>query len=134
MSSNDLIETPSPRKLELIRSFLLLTRVQSEIDRGAFLDSFYLNPEWRHGEARLKAQTALMSVYGEYRSVWQDEYENRVHWQFSEKDLAEIVSFLESPVGLKFVPAQWRIHAYVQTNTEDLVTEIIDKANALMRG
>jgi len=131
---------PSPAKLELIRKFLRLSGKQAEIDRGGFLDALgapgsvlsaglaAAKPHILYSEFFSAPVEALRRAYGPHRAVWQAEYEQHVNWEFAEDELCEIVAFLEGAAGQHFLEARWRMDAYVGTNTEDIVEQIVADA------
>jgi hypothetical protein len=53
-----------------------------------------------------------------------------VNWEFTEAELAEIVGFLERPVGKHFLDGRWRMEAYVGTDTEEWEEQIVKEAMA----
>ena len=48
----------------------------------------------------------------------------------TEAELAEIVAFLERPVGKHFLDGRWRMEAYTGTNTEEMEEQIVKEAMA----
>ncbi len=74
-----------------------------------------------------------MAAYDKHRHTWQDEYETHVNWEFEEEELSLIVAFLESAVGQHFLEGRWRMGAYVGSNTEDLVEQVLADAEAVLR-
>lgn len=134
-------EPPNPSKLELIRRFLKATGIQRQIDTGSFLErcAFPGGPLFASAShvdgATLKgavesALATLRNAYGPHRHVWQEEYESHVNWEFTEEELECIVTFLEAPEGQHFLEGRWRMDAYITTNTERLVEEIVSEAEA----
>jgi hypothetical protein len=75
-----------------------------------------------------KRMMALTNAYAKHRAEYQKAYEDHVNWEFTEAELAEIVGFLERPVGKHFLDGRWRMEAYVGTNTEDLEEQIVREA------
>lgn len=140
MSSAMEQESPGPSKLALIRRFLIANGTQAEIDTGSFLQQFALAgsplPMIDTGASRnitfkqsfKLRMKALLAAYDKHRSTWQKEYEAHVNWEFNEQELSLIVSFLESAAGQHFLEGRWRMGAYVGTNTEDLIEQIIADA------
>lgn len=138
-------ELPSPSKLALIRRFLIANGTQNEIDSGSFLQGFALPGSplamvaaGASGEITFRQSfelpmKALMAAYEKHRSTWQEEYERHVNWEFEEEELSLIVSFLESTTGQHFLEGRWRIRAYIGTNTEDLIEQIIADAEVALR-
>jgi hypothetical protein len=136
---------PSPAKLALIRRFLIANGPQAEIDSGNFLQRLALpgSPlskaaaegpgEITFGQAFELPWNALLKAYEKHRGTWQDEYERHVNWEFDEEELSLIVGFLESPAGEHFLEGRWRMGAYVGTNTEELLEQIIAEAEATLR-
>ena len=134
---------PSPTKVRLIRRYLELLGVQHQIETGSFLERYAIlgGPTWQAPtrqiakpetfvgavEARM---TALKKAYVPHRSTYQQAYDNHVNWEFTEEELAEIVSFLERPVGKHFLDGRWRMEAYVGTDTEELEQQIVNAAAA----
>ena len=132
--------SPSAAKAQLIRDFLRLTGIQRKIDDGGFFDKFCipggavfmaLPGDVLYGEAFTVAKAAISAAYEEHRSVWQDEYDSHVNWEFDEGELGEIVAFLSSPAGKHYQEGLWRMGAYIGTNTEHLIDEILQKACAI---
>jgi hypothetical protein len=136
---------PGPTKARLIRRYLELVGIQRQIDTGSFLERYALpgGPMWQvpaTGNTTAKSETimgavearfaALKNAYASQRSAYQQAYESHVNWEFTEGELAEIVSFLERPVGKHFLDGRWRMEAYVGTDTEDLEQQIVAEATA----
>jgi hypothetical protein len=140
MDSPQIDEPPSPAKRELIRRFLRATGIQRQIDSGSFLERHAMpgTPLFaRHGgdgatfgEAAHAALSALRAAYEKHRPVWQEEYERHANWEFTEEELERIVRFLEGQAGQHFLEGRWRMDAYIGTNTEALVEEIVREACA----
>jgi hypothetical protein len=145
VSSAMIEEPPSAAKLELIRRFLIANGTQGEIDTGSFLQQFALpgsplcmaaaagSPAITLREAFVLPMSALLGAYEQHRATWQSEYERHVNWEFGEEELSVIVRFLESPAGEHFLEGRWRMGAYVGTNTEDLLEQIVAEAEAALR-
>ncbi|WP_242137406.1 hypothetical protein [Sphingomonas sp. TREG-RG-20F-R18-01] len=145
MSSAMVEEPPSPAKLALIRRFLIANGTQSDIDTGNFLQRFALPGSPlsmvaadASGDITFRQSwdlplKALMAAYDKHRHTWQDEYETHVNWEFEEEELSLIVAFLESAVGQHFLEGRWRMGAYVGSNTEDLVEQVLADAEAVLR-
>jgi hypothetical protein len=145
MSSAMVEESPSPSKLALIRRFLIANGTQVEIDSGGFLQRFALpgsplamvaagaSGEITFQQSFELPMKALLAAYGQHRSTWQAEYERHVNWEFEEQELSLIVSFLESVTGQHFLEGRWRMGAYVGTNTEDLIEQIVADAEVALR-
>lgn len=145
MSSAMIAEPPSPAKLGLIRRFLVANGTQAEIDSGSFLQRYAMpgselfriaasaSGEVTFREAFELPMNALLKAYEQHRATWQDEYETHLNWEFNEEELSSIVSFLESPAGKHFLEGSWRMNAYINTNTEDLIEQIIAEAEANLR-
>lgn len=55
-----------------------------------------------------------------------------VNWEFTEEELATIVTFLESRVGGHYLDGRWRMEAYSDTNTEDVEQGIVAEAQATL--
>jgi hypothetical protein len=132
MASNNSEVPPSPSKLDLIRRFLRATGLQSEIDTGSFLRRYALGELFVDVKLR-EALKALGAAYLKHRDTWQAEYEDHVHWEFSEAELVQIVTFLESGAGQHLLEGRLRIDAYIGTNTEDLIEEIVMEAVKALR-
>ena len=142
MTSAQITAPPTPSKLELIRRFMAASGIQSQIDSGSMLDRFMvpgspvfnaaLGEETTFLQAVNAASDALHAVYAKHRSVWQEEYESHINWEFTEVELEEIVGFLERPVGQHFLEGRWRMDAYIGTNTEQLMEEIMREAEAVL--
>jgi len=138
-------EPASPSKLALIRRFLIANGTQAEIDAGSFLQRFAMpgSPlsmvaasipgEITFAQAFDLPMKALLAAYEQHRHVWQEEYETHVNWEFDEQELSVIVAFLEGTAGQHFLEGRWRMGAYVGTNTEDLVEQIVADAEAVLR-
>lgn len=142
MTSAQIEEPPGPSKLDLIRRFLQAAGLQHRIDNGSFLERYAIpgGPVFtsaaRDGatlrDAFDAASAALRTAYEKHRHVWQEEYESHVNWEFTEEELREIVTFLESPVGQHFLEGRWRMDAYIGTNTEELTEQIVREAEAVV--
>jgi hypothetical protein len=142
MSSAMIEEPPSATKLLLIRRFLVLNGTQAEIDSGSFLERFAFpgsplslaaanaSGEITFRQAFELPMAALLKAYDKHRATRQEEYESHVNWEFTEDELSLIVSFLESAAGAHFLDGRWRMGAYVGTNTESLIEQIIAEAQA----
>ncbi len=138
-------EPPSPTKLALIRRFLIADGTQAEIDTGKFLQRFAFpgsplsmlvigtSAETTFAQAFELPMQALMTAYEKHRPTWQEEYETHVNWEFEEEELSQIVGFLEGATGHHFLEGRWRMGAYVGTNTEGLVEQIIAEAEIALR-
>lgn len=136
---------PSPAKLELIRRYLRLTGMQRQIDSGSFLQRFAIpggplsqamssrgaNVSFRDMFAI--PMEALRSAYEPHRHVWQEEYERHLNWEYTEDELRQIIAFLESNAGQHFLTGEWRMNAYIGTNTEELLEQIVRQAEADLR-
>ena len=57
-----------------------------------------------------KRMAALRNAYVKHKADYQKAYEDHVNWEFTEAELAEIVTFLERPVGKHFLEGSgaWR--------------------------
>jgi len=77
-----------------------------------------------------KRMRALTTAYAPHRAEYQQAYESHVNWEFTEAELAEIVTFLERPVGKHFLDGRWRMEAYTGTNTEEMEEQIVKEAMA----
>jgi hypothetical protein len=135
---------PSPSKLLLIRRFLRAIGRQDQLDSGSFLERYAFpfpgGPAWPTPKDGVQAETlsgafekrmtALKNAYAKHRSEYQNAYEGHVNWEFTEAELAEIVAFLEGPVGKHFLDGRWRMEAYVGTDTEELEEQIVKDAVA----
>ena len=138
MSSAQIEEPPSESKRDLIKRFLCATGIQTRIDTGSFLER-YAFPGTRlfmqlaekgvtFGEGARQAMQALRVAYEPHRQTWQEEYEGYVNWEFGEGELRQIVDFLETAEGQHFLEGRWRMDAYIGTNTEDIVEQIVAEA------
>jgi hypothetical protein len=142
MASAQIDEPPSAAKLDLIHRFLRATGIQDRLDTGRFLDRLTLPGTHLFaiaagaGEtlagAQSKAAEALKNAYSSRRHEWQAEYESHVNWEFDEAELKRIVDFLEAPEGQHFLEGRWRMDAYIETNTEELVEQIVEEAAAAL--
>ena len=139
MSSAMNLGPPTPEKLRLIREFLLLSGTQREIDEGAFLQPYAmpggvvfaaLPEDTTYGQALAMAQDALMSAYEPRRQMWQEEYESHANWEFTEEELEAMVAFFGSTAGQHFLEGAWRMKAYIGTNTEPFIAQIVSEACA----
>ncbi|UXC90146.1 MULTISPECIES: DUF2059 domain-containing protein [unclassified Sphingobium] len=138
MTSAQIEEPPSSHKLDLIRRFLVASGIQQQIDRGKFVERFGIPGGHIYKCAAERGATfggavdtslvVLRSAYEKHRHIWQEEYENHVNWEFTESELEQVVAFLEAPVGQHFLEGRWRMDAYIGTNTEELVEQIIEEA------
>jgi len=138
-------EPPSATKLELIRRYLQATGMQRRIDTGSFLERFAM-PGGPLTEAATTGRSeisfrdlfeipmaALRRAYEPHRHVWQEEYERHLNWEYTEDELRQIVAFLESDTGQHYLEGEWRMNAYIGTNTEDLLDQIVQQAEAELR-
>jgi hypothetical protein len=137
---------PGAAKRALIRRYLELDGIRQQIDSGSFLDRFaypggplagalaagYGQTSFR--EAFTIPKAALLRAYAPRLHVWQREYESHVDQEYSEAEVRQIVVFLESNAGRRFVTGEQRIQAYVGTNTEKLLERILRQAEADLRG
>ena len=140
MTSAQVEEPPSSHKLDLIRRFLVASGIQHNIDNGKFVERFgipgghiYARAAERgatFGGAVEASLTVLRSAYEKHRHIWQEEYESHINWEFAESELAQVVAFLEAPVGQHFLDGRWRMDAYISTNTEELVEQIVEEAES----
>jgi hypothetical protein len=133
---------PSPSKQLLIRRFLRAIGRQDQLDTGSFLERYAIpgGPMWQVSNGQVltetlkggfeKRMTALTNAYAKHRAEYQEAYENHLNWEFTEADLAQIVAFLEGPVGKHFLDGRWRMEAYVGTDTEELEQRIVKEAMA----
>ncbi len=133
---------PSPTKLLLIRRFLRAIGRQDQLDTGSFLERYAIpgGPMWHVQSGSQLTESlsggfqvrmaALKKAYAKHRSEYQQAYESHVNWEFTEEELAEIVTFLERPVGKHYLDGRWRMEAYVGTNTEELEEQIVAEAQA----
>lgn len=138
-------EPPSPAKLDLIRRYLQATGMQRQIDTGGFLERFALpgGPLTEALASRGDSVSlrdmfaipieALRRAYEPHRQVWQEEYERHLNWEYTEEELGQIVTFLESDAGQHYLEGDWRMRAYVGTNTEELLEQIVRDAEAIVR-
>ena len=144
MSSAQIEEAPSEMKRDLIRRFLNATGIQARIDSGSFLERyafigtplFVLAAEkgGTLGECTAQAMQALKNAYEPHRGTWQEEYEGHVNWEFNEAELQRIVDFLETAEGQHFLEGRWRMDAYISTNTEGIIEEIVGQASDAISG
>jgi len=114
--------------------------LQDQIDTGSFLQRYAIpgGPMWKvtSGKALTEDLTggfhvrfeALKAAYEKRRSVYRQAYEDHLNWEFTETELSEIVTFLETPVGQHYLDGRWRMEAYTTTNTEDMEAEIVKEA------
>lgn len=132
---------PSPSKLGLIKRYLRAIGRQQELDSGIFLERYAVpgGPMWAKSMTRPyetlgggfeKRMEALRAAYSKHRAEYQEAYEQHVNWEFTEAELAEIVSFLEKPVGKHYLDGRWRMDAYVHTGMEDTEAQIVREAIA----
>ena len=132
---------PSPSKLGLIKRYLRAIGLQQKLDSGSFLEryAFLGGPMWEKsmtgpsetlGGGFEKRMEALRAAYSKHRSEYQEAYEQHVNWEFTEAELAEIVNFLEKPVGKHYLEGRWRMDAYVHTDMEDTEAQIVKEAIA----
>lgn len=135
MTSSQVSEPPSASKAALIQRFLDASGIQRQIDNGDHLAKYaHASPLLISADAPIaKVLQTLRVVYEPYRQAWQEEYECHVNGEFSEAELAEVVDFLERPAGQLFLQSRWRMDAYISTNTEHLLEEIIVAAMAKLK-
>ena len=135
MTSAQIKEPPSESKAALILRFMAATGIQARINSGSFLESYALggSPLLTAARATIgETFAALRAAYEPHRLAWQEEYESHINWEFTEAELEEIVLFLEGSTGVRFLEARWRMDAYISTNTEHLVEQIITAAAAAL--
>lgn len=132
-------------KLALIRRFMKAIGLQDELDTGSFLERYAVpgGAMWTISSGQTLSETlsggfekrmvALRKAYAQHRAEYQKAYEDHLNWEFTEAELAEIVGFLERPVGQHYLDGRWRMEAYVGTNTEDLEARIVAEAQANLR-
>ena len=137
-------EPPSPSKLLLIQRFLRAIGRQDQLDTGSFLEHYAIpgGPMWQVSNSQVlqedltggleKRMAALRAAYEPHRAKYQKAYESHVTWEFTEAELAEIVGFLERPVGKHFLDGRWRMEAYTGTNTEEMEEQIVKDAMAIL--
>ena len=133
---------PSASKLALIRRFLRAIGRQDQLDTGSFLERYAIpggelwpvTPGSQVSESLMGGfetrMSALKKAYEKHRSAYQRAFEGHVNWEFSEPELAQIVDFLESPVGKHYLEGRWRMEAYVGTVTEEMEAQIVAEAKA----
>ena len=136
-------ESPSPAKRSLIRRYLAASGSQDMIDSGTFLDHLAgpggplsdLLPAKASLEDHFALPLkALKQAYQKHREIWQEEYESHVDGMFEEDELSQVVDFLESPSGRRYLDARWRMDAYIETNTEAVVEHIVAEAREVLKG
>lgn len=144
MASAMIEEPANEKKLALIRRFLVANGNQAEIDSGSFLQRLALpggalsmaavnaSKEVTFEEAFQLPMNALLKAYEPHRKTWQQEYETHVNWEFEEEELLTIVEFLESASGAHFLEGRWRMGAYIGTNTEGLIEQIVAEAETAL--
>jgi len=135
MTSAQIDEPPSAAKAALITRFMAASGIQARINGGSFLERYALGASpllTAAGASISETLDALRLAYEPHRLTWQGEYEGHVNWEFTETELEEIVRFLEGPSGQHFLEARWRMDAYIGTNTEHLVEQIISAAAAAL--
>lgn len=132
---------PSPAKLLLIRRYLRAIGLQSKLDSGNFLERYAVpgGPMWKVSPGA-KSDTlmggferrfaALKQAYAKRRNTYQQAYESHVNWEFTEAELAQIVGFLERPVGQHYLDGRWRMEAYLSDDTDQWESEMIAEAMA----
>ena len=137
MASVWYVEPPTPEKARLILEFLRLSGLQAKIDSGDVVDHLISQiwPAFRsaplvHGTFISAPRKAFDAAYASRRQVWQDEYENHMHQTFDENELSAMNAFFASPVGQRYVDDQWRMKAFISSNTEDIQEEIVAEACA----
>ncbi|MBB4155682.1 hypothetical protein GGQ80_003607 [Sphingomonas jinjuensis] len=137
------IEAPaSASKLALIRRFLRAIGRQDQLDSGSFLERYAVpgGVMWQikpgdqieenlRGGFELR-MAALKRAYEKHRAAYQQAYESHLNWEFTEQELATIVTFLESREGRHYLDGRWRMEAYTDTNTEDIEQGIVAEAQA----
>ena len=137
MTSAQIHEPPSAAKHALILRFMAASGIQARIDAGSFVEGPALSVLSRsvtgHGATFGEVLEAVRLAYEPHRPTWQGEYESHINWEFTESELEEIVLFLEGPSGQHFLEGRSRMDAYIGTNTEHLVEQIIAAAAALTK-
>lgn len=135
MTSAQIDEPPSAEKTALITRFMAASGIQARINDGSFLQRYALggSPLLTAAGATVRETfNALRVAYEPHRLTWQEEYESHVNWEFTETELEEILLFLEGPSGEHFLEARGRMDAYIGTNTEHLLEQIISAAAAAL--
>jgi hypothetical protein len=135
MTSAQIDEPPSAAKTALIARVMAASGIQARVDGGSFLERYALGGSpllTAAGASISETLDALRLAYEPHRLTWQAEYESHINREFTEPELAQIVSFLESPSGQHFLEARWRMDAYIGSNTEHLVEQIISAAAAAL--
>ncbi|WP_312487290.1 hypothetical protein [Sphingomonas sp.] len=137
------IEAPaSASKLALIKRFLRAIGRQQQLDSGSFLERYaipggamwpiepgtQLKEDWLSGFER--RMSALKTAYAKRKTFYQQAYKDHVNWEFTEQELTEIVTFLESSAGRHYIDGRWRMEAYTDSNTEDVEQAIVAEALA----
>ena len=132
-------EPPSAEKLALIREFMRVAGIQSRIDSGNSLERFAMVDQlgWQDPDEEVsildavfnrKRVEALKSVYERYKSIYQEEIESHLNWEFTQAELREMVEFFGSPTGQHYFGGTWRMNAYTNTNLEEIEEQIVLEA------
>lgn len=139
------VEAPANAgKLVLIRRFLRAIGRQDQLDSASFLERYavpggamwpikpggQITEDLRSGFER--RMSALKTAYEKHRATYQKAYEHHVNWEFTEEELAAIVTFLESRVGKHYLDGRWRMEAYTDTNMEDIEQGMVAEAKAIL--
>jgi hypothetical protein len=137
---------PSTEKSVLIHKFMKASGLQGRIDTGNFLERYAFIPElgWAQGTENAPRNStlieqwtgpidALKAAYEKYRPQYQEAYESHINWEFTEEELRGIVSFLESPLGERYLDGTWRMEAYTGTNMEETEELLVRQAVELYR-
>ena len=147
IANSAMIETPpSPEKTKLIAEFLCLSETQRKIDNGQAVEAMAIQDGFEALKANSDAggrvlgpltggpltivSDAYQSAYLRHKAEFQSEFERHVNWEFSESELRTINAFLGSAAGKHYLAGNWRMNAYVVTNTEDLVLKIAAEAKS----
>lgn len=150
LAASAMIDTPpSAAKAKLIAEFLVLSGTQAEIDNGRAVESLAMRDG---GESMLAnadkdgrfngpivggpltiVNDAYQQAYLRHKPEFQREYAKHVNWEFTEEELRSINAFLRSSAGKHYLDGAWRMHAYVDTNTEGLIAIISADAKAVAK-
>lgn len=113
--------------------------LQERLDSGSFLERYALAQEldWQKGKATVTIDEmltgpidALKLAYKKYRPLYQNAYEEHLNWEFTELELEQMTTFLESTTGRHYLDGTWRMNAYTDTNTDHTEAKLVAEAVA----
>lgn len=137
---------PSPEKQKLIAEFLDLTGISGRISSASLMDVYAASDGGRammanagpdgayHGDLIDGPMGLVLKAYKDafrkHADDFRKAYAAHVNWEFTDGELRQINGFLSSKVGRHYLEGEWRMRAYVGTDTEDLTWQVAAEAKA----